>query len=161
DSLGHTVQVSQTDRYVILRDLTTGKVSVLDLASLQLAASTQTTAGLGVTIALHGDSAFVIDSVQGVVSQLNPSSLVPMGQPLHSPPGLSGGTFDSDGRLWLLVPSEGSVVAVAPTASPGASGAKPHKNGGTGGSAADDPKVVRTETVADPAHDLAISVLDS
>src|SRR5262249_33896288 len=33
--------------------------------------------------------------------------------------------------------------------------------GGTGGSAADDPKAVRTETVAEPAHDLAISVLDS
>src|SRR5262249_38632591 len=147
--------------YVILRDLTTGKVSVLDLASLQLAASTQTTAGLGVTIALHGDSAFVIDSVQGVVSQLNPSSLVPMGQPLHFPPGLSGGTFDSDGPSGLRVPGGGGGVAVAPTASPGAKPAKPRGNGGTGGSAADDPKVVRTETVADPAHDLAISVLDS
>src|SRR3954454_1639573 len=89
DGLGHTMQVSQTDRYVILRDLTTGKVSVLDLASLQLAASTQTTAGLGVTIALHDDKAFVIDSVQGVVTQLNPSTLVPIGTPLHFPPGLS------------------------------------------------------------------------
>jgi hypothetical protein len=159
DSLGHTVQVSQTDRYVILRDLTTGKVSVLDLASLQLAASTQTTAGLGVTIALHGDAAFVIDSVQGVVTQLNPSSLVPVGQPLHFPPGLAGGTFDDSGRLWLLVPSEGNVVAVEPTNNPGA---KPHKNGGTGGSAPGDPRVVRTETITDSsAHDLAISVLDS
>src|SRR5690349_22446454 len=76
-ALGHTLQVSQTDRYVILRDLATGKVSVLDLASLQLAASTTTTAGLGVSIALHGDAAFVIDSVQGVVTQLNPSTLAP------------------------------------------------------------------------------------
>jgi Fibronectin type III domain len=157
DSLGHTVQVSQTDRYVILRDLTTGKVSVLDLASLQLAASTQTTAGLGVTIALHDDKAFVIDSVQGVVTQLNPSTLVPIGTPLHFPPGLSGGTFDDDGRLWLLVPGEGNVVAIQPTANPGA---KPKGNGGTGGSAADDPKVVRTDSVSDPAHDLTISVLD-
>src|SRR5262245_43088980 len=46
DSQGHTVQVTQTDRYVILRDLTTGKVSVLDLSTLQIAATTQTTAGL-------------------------------------------------------------------------------------------------------------------
>src|SRR5262249_23043270 len=38
DSQGHTVQVTQTDRYVILRDLTTGKVSVLDLSTLQVAA---------------------------------------------------------------------------------------------------------------------------
>jgi hypothetical protein len=158
DSLGHTVQVSQTDRYVILRDLTTGKVSVLDLASLQLAASTQTTAGLGVTIALHGDAAFVIDAVQGVVSQLNPATLTPIGAPLRFMPGLSGGTFDSEGRLWLLVPGEGNVVAIEPSAIPGG---KPQKNGGAGGSGAADPKVVKTTAIADPSHDLTISVLDS
>ncbi|MGC9665652.1 fibronectin type III domain-containing protein [Planosporangium sp. 12N6] len=158
DALGHSVQVSQTDRYVILRDLTTGKVSVLDLASLRLAASTQTTAGLGVTIALHGDTAFVIDAVQGMVSQLNPATLTPIGAPLRFMPGLSGGTFDTDGRLWLLVPGEGSVVAVEPTSVPSG---KARDGGGAGGSAAGDPRVVRTESVADPSHDLAISVLDS
>ncbi|MDT5037671.1 MAG: hypothetical protein QOE03_2856 [Micromonosporaceae bacterium] len=157
DAYGHSVQVTQTDRYVILRDLTTGKVSVLDLASLQVAASTRTTAGIGVTIALHGDTAFVIDSVQGVVTQLNPSTLVPVGQPLRFMPGLAGGTFDANGRLWLLVPGEGNVVAVEPTA---ATGAKPHTGGGTGGSAPGEPRVVETATIADPSHDLAISVLD-
>jgi hypothetical protein len=158
DSLGHTVQVSQTDRYVILRDLTTGKVSVLDLASLQLAASTQTTAGIGVTVALHGDSAFVIDAVQGVVSQLNPATLTPIGAPLRFMPGLSGGTFDADGRLWLLVPGEGNVVAIQPTAIPSG---KPNKNGGAGGAAPADPRVVKTASIADPSHDLTLSVLDS
>src|SRR5437764_4222048 len=130
DAQGHTVLVSQTDRYVILRDLNTGKVSVLDLASLQVAATTQTTAGIGVTIALQGDAAFVVDAVQGMVSQLDPATLRPVGAPLHFPPGLAGGAFDSVGRLWLLVPSEGTVVAVQPA--PAASG----KPGGTG------PKVV-------------------
>jgi Fibronectin type III domain len=157
DSLGHTVNVSQNDRYAILRDLVTGKVSVLDLASLQFAANTQTTAGIGVTIALHDDTAFIIDTVQGVVSQLNPATLAPVGAPLRFMPGLAGGTFDADGRLWLLIPGEGSVVAIEPTANPAA---KPHKNGGTGGSAAGDPKVVKTVPVAEPSHDLAISVLD-
>jgi len=156
DALGHTVQVTQTDRYVILRDLNTGKVSVLDLASLHLAASTKTTAGLGVTVALHGDSAFVIDSVQGIVTQLEPSTLGVVGQPLRFMPGLAGGTFDADGRLWLLVPGEGTVVAISPTTT----GAKPRSGGGAGGSAAGNPKIVRTETVGEPSHDLAISVLD-
>jgi hypothetical protein len=156
DALGHTVQVTQTDRYVILRDLNTGKVSVLDLASLQLAASTRTTAGLGVTVALHGDAAFVIDSVQGIVTQLEPSTLGVIGQPLRFMPGLSGGTFDADGRLWLLVPGEGTVVAIQPTPP----GAKPRAGGGTGGSAAGNPKIVRTESVGEPSHDLVISVLD-
>jgi len=157
DSLGHSVQVSQTDRYVILRDLTTGKVSVLDLSSLQLSASTQTTGGLGVTVAVHGDAAFVIDSVQGIVTQLNPSTLVPVGQPLRFLPGLSTGAFDADGRLWLLVNGEGTVVAVEPTAV----GAKPQKDGGTGGAAPGAPKVVKTEAIAEPSHDLTLSVLDS
>jgi hypothetical protein len=157
DSLGHSVQVSQTDRYVILRDLTTGKVSVLDLSSLQLSASAQTTAGLGVTVAVHGDAAFVIDSVQGIVTQLNPSTLVPVGQPLRFLPGLSTGAFDADGRLWLLVNGEGTVVAVEPTPV----GAKPQKDGGTGGAAPGAPKVVKTEAIAEPSHDLTLSVLDS
>src|SRR5262245_35924816 len=42
DSDGHAVQITQTDRYVIIRDLVTGKVSVLDLAALQIAATTDT-----------------------------------------------------------------------------------------------------------------------
>ncbi|NJC70328.1 fibronectin type III domain-containing protein [Planosporangium thailandense] len=158
DSFGHTVQVSQTDRYVILRDVTTGKVSVLDLASLHLAASTRTTAGVGVTVALHGESAFVIDAVQGAVSQLDPATLTPVGAPLRFMPGLSGGAFDAAGRLWLLVPREGTAVAIQPTAPPSSRSTR----GGRAGTAAPaDPRVVKTVAVADPSHDLALSVLDS
>ena len=46
---GHTMQVTQTDKFLVLRDMTTGKVSALDLATLQVTATTQTTAGLGVS----------------------------------------------------------------------------------------------------------------
>ena len=162
DAQGHTMQVSQNDRYVILRDLTTGKVSVLDLSSLVLGATTQTTPGLGVTVALHDNVAFIIDAVQGLVRQLDPATLQPVGQPLSFPPGLGGGTFDDSGRLWLLVPSEGTVVAVqpAPARSPVA-GPSANAGGQGGGAAAADPAVVRTIDVADPSHDLALSILDS
>jgi hypothetical protein len=155
DAQGHTIEISQSDRYVVMRDLTTGKVSLLDLSSLQVSATTQTTAGVGVTVALQGDTAFVIDAVQGVVSQLNPSTLQPVGQPLRFLPGLAGGRFDDAGRLWLLIPSEGTVVAVKP-----APVASPRAGGGAGGATA-DPHVVKTVPVAQPAHDLAISVLDT
>ena len=57
---------------LILRDLNTGQVSALDLATLQIVATTQTTAGLGVSVALHEDAAFVVDAVQGMVRQLDP-----------------------------------------------------------------------------------------
>jgi hypothetical protein len=157
DAQGHTMQVSQNDRYVILRDLNTGKISVLDLSSLRIGANTDSTPGLGVSVALHNDTAFVIDSVQGLVRQLDPATLNPIGQPLSFPPGLVGGTFDDAGRLWLLVPSEGTAVAVKPAVT-----ASPKARGGQGGQAGvPDPAVLRTVDVADPSHDLTLSILDT
>ncbi len=147
----HPMQVVQTDRLVVLRDLHTGQVSSLDLATLQIIANTRTTAGLGVNVALHEDAAFVIDAVQGVVRQLDPHSLTPVGEPINYPPGITGGAFDGTGRLWIAAPSEGTVSAIAaaplPSATAKASG---------GGS----PKQVRSVAVAEPSHDLTLSTLD-
>lgn len=150
DAKGHVIQISQTDRYLVMRDLATGKVSSLNLATLQIAATTQTTPGLGITVALATDSAFIVDTVQGIVRQLDPLSLTPVGAPLRFPPGLSGGTFDNAGTLWLAVPSEGTVVAIRP--------ANPHPSTGT--TTVANPAVVRSATVAAPGHDLSLSTLD-
>ncbi len=147
DAQGHVIQVSQTDRYLVLRDLTTGKVSSLDLATLQIAATTETTAGLGVTLALDRDAAFIVDAVQGVVRQLDPVALTPVGDPLRFPPGVAGGTFDGTGTLWLLVASEGTVVGIKPAAV--------HPGQGT----ASSPTKARTIPVAQPNHDLSMSTL--
>ncbi|HEU4422750.1 MAG TPA: fibronectin type III domain-containing protein, partial [Pilimelia sp.] len=151
---GHAMQVTQTDRFLILRDLNSGKVSALDLATLQTTATTQTTAGLGVTIALHKEAAFIVDTVQGIVRQLDPRTLVPVGEPVRYPPGITGGTFDGDGRLWIGVPSEGTISAVTPASLP-ATG----DNGGAGGSLS--PRLIKTVPVAAPSHDLALSALDN
>jgi hypothetical protein len=151
---GHRMQVSQTDRFVILRDLTTGQVSSMDLSSLQVAATTPTTAGFGVSVALQKDAAFVIDAVQGIVRQLDPRTLTPIGEPIRYPPGITGGIFDGTGRLWIAVPGEGTVSAITPAPLP--------SDGPTGGTAgAVGPRLVQTVDVAPPSHDLAISTLDS
>ncbi|MGE5828057.1 MAG: hypothetical protein ACM30G_06780, partial [Micromonosporaceae bacterium] len=142
DTQNHQIHISQTDRYLILRDLTTGQVSALDLATLQVAAVMPTTPGVGVSVALFADAAFVIDSVQGQIRQLDPANLNPTGESLVFPPGLTGGTFDGDGTLWVAIPSEGTVAAIAP---------------GKGGAS---PTVLRTVTVAPPNHDLELTVLD-
>ncbi|MFI5908955.1 fibronectin type III domain-containing protein [Dactylosporangium sp. NPDC051541] len=164
DAQGHSMQVTQSDRFVILRDLNTGKVSVLDLSSLTLGATTQSTPGLGVTVAVHDDTAFIVDTVQGQVRQLDPMTLLPVGETLSFPPGISAGTFDDRGRLWLLVPSEGTVVGIDAAkitpASP-AGGAGGQGAGGQGGGSTGNPAKVRTVGVADPNHDLALSILDS
>jgi predicted RNA-binding protein with TRAM domain len=152
----HQMQVTQTDRMLVLRDLNTGQVSSLDLATLQVLARTKTTAGLGVNVALHEDSAFVVDAVQGIVRQLDPRSLVPIGEPVRFPPGITGGAFDGEGRLWIGVPSEGTVSAISAATLPSAV-ASP----GSGAGAGLNPKQIRSVTVADPSHDLALSTLDN
>ncbi|WP_442933597.1 fibronectin type III domain-containing protein [Micromonospora sp. CPCC 206060] len=150
----HPMQVVQTDRMLVLRDLNTGQVSSLDLATLQVTATTRTTPGLGVNVALHDDAAFVIDAVQGIVRQLDPRSLVPVGEPVRFPPGITGGSFDGKGRLWIAVPSEGTVTAITAGKLPSAAATAAGAGGGV------SPARVRTVTVADPSHELVISTLD-
>lgn len=148
----HQMQVAQTDRLLILRDLNTGQVSSLDLATLQITATTPTAPGLGVSVALHEDAAFVVDAVQGIVRQLDPRSLTPMGEPVRYPPGITGGAFDGAGKLWVAVPSEGTVSAVTAAELPATPGAAPP--------AGLSPKRVETYEVAEPAHELVVSTLD-
>ncbi|MGC1215281.1 MAG: fibronectin type III domain-containing protein, partial [Micromonospora sp.] len=148
----HQMQVTQTDRLLILRDLNTGQVSSLDLATLQITATTPTTPGLGVNVALHEDAAFVVDAVQGIVRQLDPRSLTPVGEPVRYPPGITGGQFDGEGRLWIAVPSEGTVSAVTAAELPATPGAAPP--------AGLSPKQVETYDVAEPSHELVVSTLD-
>ncbi|MFY1703067.1 MULTISPECIES: fibronectin type III domain-containing protein [Micromonospora] len=151
DARRHPVQVTQTDRQLILRDLHTGQVSSLDLATLQITATTPTTPGLGVSVALHEEAAFVVDAVQGVVRQLDPRSLTPVGEPVRFPPGITGGSFDGEGRLWIAVPSEGTVSAITAAELPATPG-----EAGSGLS----PKQVASYDVAEGSHELVLSTLD-
>ncbi|WP_239098607.1 fibronectin type III domain-containing protein [Micromonospora qiuiae] len=146
----HPMQVVQTDRVLVLRDLHTGQISTLDLATLQITATTPTTPGLGVSVALHEDAAFVVDAVQGVVRQLDPRSLAPVGEPVRYPPGITGGAFDGTGRLWIAVPAEGTVSAISPAVLPSAGAEGPQVS----------PKQVETHDVAEPSHELVMSALD-
>ncbi|GIH21322.1 fibronectin type III domain-containing protein [Rugosimonospora africana] len=139
---GHRVEVTQTDRNLIVRDLDTGVVSSLDLATLQIAASLNTPPGQGIRIAMHGNSAYLLDEVHGQIRQVDPLTLKPIGSVVNFSPGMRGGDFDTDGKLWLALPSEGTVVSVTPAAETGKSPA------------------VESQTVAEPSHDLNLSVLD-
>jgi hypothetical protein len=148
---GHQLQVSQSDRFVILRDVTTGALGTMDLTTLQEYWNGQNTAGLGVRVALKDDAAFVIDTVQGQVQQIDPRTLDPLGQPLRFPPGITGGVFDGKGRLWIASPTEGTVTSITPA---------PLPSGSAGDGAAATTPRVSTTAVAPQSHDLAISALD-
>ena len=76
-----------------------------------------TTPGLGVSVALHGDTAFVIDSVQGQVRQLDPRTLAPTGEPVALPKRHHRrAASTARARCGSRVPTEGTVVGIAPGA---------------------------------------------
>ncbi|XVV17632.1 fibronectin type III domain-containing protein [Actinoplanes sp. CA-131856] len=145
---GHQVQIVQNDRFVILRDVNTGAIGSMDLTTLEKFWDDSTSSGIGVRVALHEDTVFVIDTVQGRVQQLEPKTLGQVGQPLQFPPGIAGGVFDGKGKLWIASPSEGTVTAITPAAM---SSDGPEQGG---------PRKDRTESVAGPSHDLVLSTLD-
>lgn len=139
DAMGNAVQVEQTDSHLLLREIATGKVSAIDLSTLEVTGAAETAPGEGVRVALSDDGAFIIDQTQGLVNQVDPSTLTAIGEPLKFPAGLTGGAFDSTGKLWVGVPREGTIVQIEPRDS----GAK----------------TLATEVVAQPRQELALTVL--
>ncbi|WP_100449036.1 fibronectin type III domain-containing protein [Glycomyces xiaoerkulensis] len=139
DAAGNPVQIEQTDTHLLLRNIATGEVSAVDLSTLSLTGSAETAPGEGVRLALHDDGAFIVDQVQGKVNQVDPSTLEPVGEALSFPAGLTGGAFDAEGKLWVGVPGEGTVVEIEP----GETGAR----------------TLATKAVAEPRQELSLTVL--
>ncbi|MFG3339359.1 fibronectin type III domain-containing protein [Glycomyces sp. NPDC048151] len=139
DAAGNEVQIVQTDSHLLLREIASGKVSAIDLSTLELTGNAETAPGEGVRLALADEGAFIIDQTQGLVNQVDPSTLTAIGDPLQFPAGLTGGAFDSGGKLWVGVPREGTIVQIEP------------KDEGA--------KTVKTEVVAEPRQELALTVL--
>ncbi|GAA2128900.1 fibronectin type III domain-containing protein [Glycomyces algeriensis] len=139
DAAGNEVQIVQTDSHLLLREIASGKVSAIDLSTLELTGEAATAPGEGVRLALADEGAFIIDQTQGLVNQVDPSTLTAIGDPLQFPAGLTGGAFDRGGKLWVGVPREGTIVQIEP------------KDEGA--------KTIATEVVAEPRQELALTVL--
>lgn len=139
DAAGNEVQIVQTDSHLLLREIASGNVSAIDLSTLELTGEAETAPGEGVRLALSDDGAFIIDQTQGLVNQVDPSTLTAIGDPLQFPAGLTGGAFDRAGKLWVGVPREGTIVQIEP------------KDEGA--------NTIATEVVAEPRQELALTVL--
>ena len=140
DSRGHRVQVTQNDKYLLLHDLDTGKVTSVDLTRMGFTGSLKVDRGSGVRVALSGDRAALIDQRSGEIRGFDPGTMRATSAKVQLPAPLAGGDFDASGRLWVGVPSQGTVASVA-----------------VSGSSA---KVTRTESATQPGHPMAVSVLD-
>jgi fibronectin type III domain protein len=140
DSRGHRVEVTQNDKYLLLHDLDTGKVTSVDLTRMGFTGSIQVPKGPGVRVALSGDRGVLIDQKSGKIRGFDPANLRTTSATIQLPAPLSGGDFDSDGNLWVGLPSQGTVVSLAVT--------DRHAT------------VARTETVAPAGDTMALTVLD-
>lgn len=140
DSRGHRVEITQNDKYLLLHDLDSGKVTSVDLTRMGFTGSLQVTKGSGVRVALSGDKAALIDQRTGEIRGFDPGTLRTTGAKLQLPAPLAGGDFDASGKLWVGVPSQGTVASVSVTTKKAA--------------------VARTESATPPGHPMAVSVLD-
>jgi hypothetical protein len=140
DSRGHHVEITQNDKYLLLHDLDTGKITSVDLRRMGFTGSLDVGNKSDYAVALTGDTAALIDLTKGIVRGLDPATLHETKARLQLPGPLVGGEFDAHGALWLGIPSQGTVVSVD-----------------VSGTAA---SVTRTEAALTPGHDMAMSVLD-
>ncbi|WP_329098046.1 hypothetical protein OG979_20705 [Actinomadura citrea] len=140
DARGHRVQVTQNDKFLLIHDLDTGRVSSLDLNGLGFSGRLDIGTRGDPHLAMGADGAALVERTSGAVRALDPATLRPVGPVLQLPGPLVGGEFDDAGQLWVAVPRQGTVIAVKVTAQ--------------------GPTVVRTAEAAPPDHDLTMTVLD-
>ncbi|HEX2315037.1 MAG TPA: fibronectin type III domain-containing protein [Thermomonospora sp.] len=140
DSRGNRVRVTQNDRYLILHDLVTGRVTSVDLKSLGFSGRLDVGARGDFRFVLGEHGAFIVDRVTGEIRVVNPATLQPTGASLRLPGPLVGGDFDTYGMLWVASPGQGTAIGVRVSAG--------------------RPVMAETVPVARPGRDLAVTVLD-
>jgi len=140
DSRGHRVRVTQNDRFLILHDLETGRLTSVDLTRMGFTGTITVDRNADIVVVLHDDVAAIIDRTNGRVRGIDPVTLRSTGVDVRATPPLVGGAFDDDGTLWVGVPREGTVTQISITPESG--------------------RIVRTYAVADPDTDLELTVLD-
>ncbi|MFN8103245.1 MAG: fibronectin type III domain-containing protein [Acidimicrobiia bacterium] len=108
---GHELQVIDGPDGTYVLDLTTGTLYRIDTANLGEATS-QAGVGSGVDVVVGSGVAYVVDMKSGKVTPMDPFTLTPSGETVEIGAPLTRGVIDSDGRLWVAVPSRGDAVAV-------------------------------------------------
>ncbi|WP_433462524.1 fibronectin type III domain-containing protein [Spirillospora sp. CA-128828] len=106
---GHDIKIVQDGATVLIIDLHTGVVSRLDPSQLNIGASRAL--GKGIQVLAEAGKAYTVDSVKGVVQQIDPVGLTPVGAPATLPPVLGQAGIDAQGTLWVPVSRDGQVSA--------------------------------------------------
>lgn len=106
---GHNIKIVQDGATVLIVDLDTGVVSRLDPSQLNIGQSRAL--GKGIQVLAGAGRAYTVDSVKGVVQQIDPVGLAPAGPSGTLPPILGQAGIDAQGTLWVPVSQKGEVSA--------------------------------------------------
>lgn len=108
---GQALKVVQDGDSVLVVDESTGKVSRIDPAQLEVAQTGTVGAG-GTQLVTGAGKAYAIDPRAGTVQRLDPLTISTMGPPIALKPPLGQAGLDKNGTLWVPVPEEGTLVQV-------------------------------------------------
>jgi hypothetical protein len=128
DAKNHDIDVVQTDSHLLLHDRISGVITSVDLADLSSGASVTVPPGKSSTVAMWNNTVLLVNPTQGKIRRLDPGSLKAIGKPLTLEPNIIAGTFDSDGRYWVVSPATGKATPIIGTplsVSPSTEVAKP------------------------------------
>ncbi len=141
DAKNHQVILVQTDQHLLLHDLTDGKVTTVNLKTLDSTAQLKVSSGPKTNVAMWHDKVLLLDSVKGEIRRLDPTGLDSRGESLPVGADVRPAGFDGQGTYWLV--AHGAAVGVRADGDRGT------------------PHIVKKTHIAAANHEFAVTALDS
>ncbi|KAB2345133.1 fibronectin type III domain-containing protein [Actinomadura rudentiformis] len=104
----HRIKIIQDGNTVLLVNETTGVVSRIDPSQLKVTQSQRF--GIGLQIIAAEGVAYTLDPVKGVVQQINPVTLAPIGRATVLTPPIRPGGLDDRGTFWVPTEQTGQLI---------------------------------------------------
>ncbi|MFP3963983.1 fibronectin type III domain-containing protein [Actinomadura fulvescens] len=104
----HRIKIIQDGNTVLLVNETTGVVSRIDPSQLKVTQSQRF--GIGLQIVAAEGVAYTLDPVKGLVQQINPVTLAPIGRATALTPPIRPGGLDPRGTFWVPTEQSGQLI---------------------------------------------------
>ncbi|MCO5985817.1 fibronectin type III domain-containing protein [Actinoallomurus spadix] len=109
---GHTMRVIQQGGVVLIVDETTGVVSRVDPAHLNVVQGVSYRGAAGMQVVSGSGAAYALDQMKGNVQRLDPMTLATAGDPVSLTGPLGAAAIDAKSTLWVPVPTNGQAASV-------------------------------------------------
>ncbi|MCO5973455.1 hypothetical protein [Actinoallomurus soli] len=109
---GHKMRVIQQGGVVLIVDETTGVVSRVDPAHLNVVQGVSYRGAAGMQVVSGSGAAYALDQMKGSVQRLDAMSLATEGDPISLTGPLGAAAIDAKATLWVPVPTNGQAASV-------------------------------------------------